>query len=289
MPRPVEVRLTAADTLLFSSPLVAVGEFVCRPEHPEFAESGPVGGNLVVFARRDVEIEHQSGRFVNSSNVASYYRKGTTFRRSAVDPAGVHSSWFALAPDVLQELTDNLPTSGRRLIGPRTYLRHAVLIERLRRAKMEALGVEETALDLARAVLTGGEEWTVRTRRTKMHELIEETKAILGHRLDRSSSLSAIAGTVGVSPFHLSRAFRRHAGLGLHEYRQQLRLRRSLELLRKPKLDLLEIALSLGYNSHSHFTSKFRRAFGITPSQYRSGIALDVQSAWSDAARASVR
>jgi AraC-like DNA-binding protein len=265
--------------LLFSSALVAVGEFACRPEHPEFAESGPVGGNLVVFARRDVEIEHQHDRFVNSSNVASYYRKGTAFRRSAVDPAGVHSTWFSLAPDVLQELTDNQPAAGRRLIGPGVYLRHAVLIERLRRATLDPLGVEETALDLARAVLTGGEEWTVRTGRTKMHEIIEETKAILGNRLDRTSSLAAIARSVGVSPFHLSRAFRRHAGLGLHEYRQQLRLRRSLELLRQPKLDLLEIALSLGYNSHSHFTSKFRRAFGITPSQYRSGIAVTVRSA----------
>jgi AraC-like DNA-binding protein len=33
--------------------------------------------------------------------------------------------------------------------------------------------------------------------------------------------------------------------------------------------DLRGLAASLGFSSHSHFTSRFRRAFGITPSCFR--------------------
>jgi len=45
-------------------------------------------------------------------------------------------------------------------------------------------------------------------------------------------------------------------------------LRMALELLRSRR-GLTEIALDLGYASHSHFTSAFRNYFGITPSRYR--------------------
>jgi len=34
--------------------------------------------------------------------------------------------------------------------------------------------------------------------------------------------------------------------------------------------DLTSLALDLGFSSHSHFTLAFRRAFGCTPSQFRS-------------------
>jgi AraC-like DNA-binding protein len=35
------------------------------------------------------------------------------------------------------------------------------------------------------------------------------------------------------------------------------------------QLDLTTLALNLGFSSHSHFSAVFRRAFGLTPSQFR--------------------
>jgi AraC-like DNA-binding protein len=38
--------------------------------------------------------------------------------------------------------------------------------------------------------------------------------------------------------------------------------------------DLSHTALSLGFDSHSHFTYAFRRAFGVPPSALRAGALL---------------
>jgi AraC family transcriptional regulator len=61
-------------------------------------------------------------------------------------------------------------------------------------------------------------------------------------------------------------------GTSLHAHRTDLRLRAALEPLADPRSDLLELALSLGYSSHSHFTEVFRAAFGTTPSDLRSRL-----------------
>jgi AraC family transcriptional regulator len=46
-------------------------------------------------------------------------------------------------------------------------------------------------------------------------------------------------------------------------------LRAALERLAEPGVDLIDIALDLGFSSHSHFTECFRRNFGKTPSAVR--------------------
>ena len=38
--------------------------------------------------------------------------------------------------------------------------------------------------------------------------------------------------------------------------------------------DLTELAMDLGFSSHSHFSARFRRAFGLTPSEFRRGCRL---------------
>ena len=75
-----------------------------------------------------------------------------------------------------------------------------------------------------------------------------------------------IAGAVGSSVHHLCRVFRAECGLTLHEYRQRQRLGRALELMGRARRDLTELALELGYSSHSHFTRVFRRYVGVPPS-----------------------
>ncbi len=75
-----------------------------------------------------------------------------------------------------------------------------------------------------------------------------------------------------VSPFHLAHGFRARTGLGLHAYRTHLRLRAALERIADPALPLTELALDLGFASHSHFTDTFRRTFGRPPSAVRAAV-----------------
>ncbi len=84
-------------------------------------------------------------------------------------------------------------------------------------------------------------------------------------------SLSRIAEAVGVSPVYLSNEFARTEGMPLYQYQLYLRLAQSLHQLRDCD-DITELALDLGFSSHSHFGATFRRTFGVSPSDYRSSL-----------------
>lgn len=53
----------------------------------------------------------------------------------------------------------------------------------------------------------------------------------------------------------------------IHRYLLSLRLALALDRLLDRSVGLSAIAYSLGFSSHSHFTTLFRRAFGLSPSE----------------------
>lgn len=101
---------------------------------------------------------------------------------------------------------------------------------------------------------------------------IARAKEVLhAHSSDRLS-LECVANLVGVSPGYLTQEFTRAEGLPLYQYQMRLRLARAL--LELPHCqNITELGLDLGFSSHSHFTATFRKAFGLTPSQFRAGRA----------------
>ena len=65
------------------------------------------------------------------------------------------------------------------------------------------------------------------------------------------------------------------------EYLQQVRLRRACQLLSTTGLTVAQISDRLDYSSPFHFSSAFKRCFGISPSDYRrylcSGQPMDLE------------
>jgi AraC-like DNA-binding protein len=100
-------------------------------------------------------------------------------------------------------------------------------------------------------------------------DLVESARDAIARQFTENLSLSDIAAAAQSSVFHLARTFKARTGFSLHAYRNQLRLRAALERMRDPQVDLIDIALDLGFSSHSHFTETFRRSFGKTPSAVR--------------------
>lgn len=105
------------------------------------------------------------------------------------------------------------------------------------------------------------------TRRTR--DAVHDVERVLSERWGEAVSLSDLSRAVGLSVFHLCRAFRRLTGRTMHEYRETLRLRDSLDALQQGRRPITDIALDAGFSSHSHYTAAFRRAFGQTPSAIR--------------------
>jgi AraC family transcriptional regulator len=97
------------------------------------------------------------------------------------------------------------------------------------------------------------------------------TKALwyIESHLSGDTSLEAIADAVGVSRFHLSRAFGLSVGCALASYVRSRRLSEAAKRLSSGAPDILTVALDTGYGSHEAFTRAFRQQFGLTPDEVR--------------------
>ena len=132
-------------------------------------------------------------------------------------------------------------------------------------------------------VLTGSAESTARTVKWRPcapghHGLAVSvtTRAVwyIESHLSGDLSLDAIADAVGVSRFHLSRAFSVTVGCALTAYVRARRLSEAAATLARGAPDIMTVALDSGYGSHEAFTRAFRQQFGLTPDEWRERAAL---------------
>ena len=278
------------DVVVFESALVRIGRWRCPADHPQFVDSGPTSEAFFVFPREGVWIAHD-GRdpFVADANTVTYYNEGQSFRRRKLSARGDQCEWFAVAPEAIADtLSAYEPGAIDRPDAPfpfthgpsnvESYLRQRMVFQHVsKESNPDRLFVEEAVLSILGDV-TGlayahdGSRSRPRLRPRRDVDLIESARDVIARRFKDNLSLTEIAREVGSSVFHLARIFKVRTGFSLHMYRNQLRLRAALERLREPGVDLIDIALDLGFSSHSHFTETFRRTFGKTPSSVRESL-----------------
>ena len=211
---------------------------------------------------------------VGDPNQALFVAPGEEFRMRHPLPGGYAELIVTPSEPLLEELTGRPGRSARlhplfrlrsRRIDPRLQLARARFLG-LAATGAEPLEAEELLLSLLRTAL--GEERPALQPARCTQRLMERAKTYLAAELDRSISLAEIARAVGASPGYLTQLFRAVEGIPLHAYLTQLRLARALVELPHAE-DLTELALELGFSSHSHFSARFRQAFGLTPSAFR--------------------
>ena len=247
---------------VYSTPALRVGVFRCPPGDALWNETNDNIGDRphVVFPSTAVGLVRRGLRLVVTPNDVVFYRPSETYERSLRDARGDVSLF--IAPRDL-----DIPDGPLGRADARSFLLARRLASRLH--EQDGLFVEETAIELiARAVRepARGSGRRPATRRVRI-ELAEAAKDLLLARLGEPLSLSSLAGDLHVSPFHLTRVFREVTGRTLTTYLHDLRLRVAVERLGEASLSRL--AADLGYCTPSHFTDRFRTAFGVPPSQLR--------------------
>src|SRR4051794_37060237 len=88
-------------------------------------------------------------------------------------------------------------------------------------------------------------------------------------------TLDEVAAIVGVSRFHLVRAFAAATGFSVMRYVRARRLSEAARMLANGAPDILTVALDADYGSHEAFTRAFRDHFGVTPETVRATTRLD--------------
>ncbi|WP_170958851.1 AraC family transcriptional regulator [Magnetospirillum sp. 15-1] len=100
------------------------------------------------------------------------------------------------------------------------------------------------------------------SRRRRIMDYIDD-------HLEDELSLADLATQAGLSPHHFGKAFKASFGQPPWRYVNERRILRAKEMLLNGGRSITEIALSLGFASHSHFTDAFRKTTGTTPSRFR--------------------
>ncbi len=98
---------------------------------------------------------------------------------------------------------------------------------------------------------------------------INRALAFIEDHLSEDLGVDEIARASFISRYHLSHVFATATGYPPWRYVMLRRLTEAARLLRQTERGILEIALEVGYDSHSVFSRAFRAEFGIRPSEFR--------------------
>ncbi len=90
--------------------------------------------------------------------------------------------------------------------------------------------------------------------------------------LTESLSVAQMAKAAGVSPSRLVQLFREQTGLTPADCRMRLRLEEARRRLLNTAVTVTTVAIDLGFSSNQHFAGKFRKYFGLSPSDFRKGL-----------------
>jgi AraC family transcriptional regulator len=275
---------TAAERELFASAVVSVGCVRSAIDHPGFTGRASVPGHRFVFPRYGVWIQPgRSARYVSDATIVEYYNDGDEFSRRPLDPRGDSTEWYGVAEPILRDVVRRYDPAAadsvqpfRRAHGPTDGCAYAVQRTLFHRIALghpvEGLEIEETVLRLLDRVLArmyGRQRPALQHVSRSERDIAERASAILSQMPTTRAGLATIARECGVSVFHLSRVFRKVTGVTLARHHLQVRLLASLCPLLESTTSIPEIGRAHGFLRHSHYSSAFRRAFGVAPSVYR--------------------
>jgi AraC family transcriptional regulator len=84
-------------------------------------------------------------------------------------------------------------------------------------------------------------------------------------QLHKPVSLADLASSAGLTRMHFAAQFRAATGLRPHEYLLRRRIERAQEMLVGTGMSLVDVALSVGFETQAHFTGVFKRYTGQPP------------------------
>ena len=81
--------------------------------------------------------------------------------------------------------------------------------------------------------------------------------------------LANLASAAGLSRMYFAKQFRAATGSRPHDYVLRKRIEHAQQMLAAKPAALVDIALSVGFQTQAHFTTVFKKFVGITPCQWR--------------------
>jgi AraC family transcriptional regulator of arabinose operon len=106
-------------------------------------------------------------------------------------------------------------------------------------------------------------------RGEKLEPRIQRAIRLMTVDLRRDVSLKELAQSLNLSESRLRHLFKEETGVSPVQYLKAQRMQKARKLLENTFLNVKEVMLKVGVKDKSHFIRDFKKAFGLSPSQYR--------------------
>ena len=112
----------------------------------------------------------------------------------------------------------------------------------------------------------------------QLPEKVRQAVDLMQRHIEDPLALPEIGRRTMLSPRQLERLFLRHTGMSPLRFYMRLRVERARELLLYSDRPIIDIAVSAGFTSTSHFATWYKRIYGVRPSDMRGRSALPATS-----------
>ncbi len=132
------------------------------------------------------------------------------------------------------------------------------LIKGRRHLKGKFSGAQQQADKLEQPEVKGNDEL-----------LMERIMKAINKNLDDSDfNVETLCSEVGISRAQLHRKMKELTGLSTSEFIRNIRLEQAARLLKEQKINVTQVAYTVGFSNLAHFSTIFRKHFGVAPSEY---------------------
>jgi YesN/AraC family two-component response regulator len=110
---------------------------------------------------------------------------------------------------------------------------------------------------------------TLLDRKKTFNGDIRDVKSYIEINIKRNITLDEISNYFNISPYYMSKLFKKKTGTNFVEYVSSRKIDLSKEMLTHTNMRILNIALELGFNEPNYFSKVFKKSVGLTPTDYR--------------------
>ncbi len=82
-------------------------------------------------------------------------------------------------------------------------------------------------------------------------------------------SVASIASAFNYSEKYIGKRFKARTGMTIHEYINEKRLEKAVNLLESTDMSVTDIASAVGFNNVTYFNKVFKEKYALSPTQYR--------------------
>ena len=116
------------------------------------------------------------------------------------------------------------------------------------------------------------------TPKSNNHKTIERTLEYINNNLSADLTLERLASAANFNAIYFHKLFKASTGKTLHEYVEDQRIKKSINLLISTDMTLTEIAYECGFSSQSYFSYAFKKKIGSAPREYAKKIQLKYEN-----------